>query len=87
MCIYRTNKINLPKTEEDYARGNGEGCYALFDDKESDMYDSDARGKGEVILDNDSVYYPKLKHGTKVPVEYRGENRPVVPLSWLQQYK
>lgn len=35
------------------------------------------------ILDNDSVYYPELVHGTEMPIEMRGENRPVVPYSWL----
>lgn len=87
MCIYKTFKVNLPDTEEEYAKGNGEGCFALFDDKEADLYEMDANGTGEVILDNDSIYYPKLKHGTKVPIEYRGNNRPVVPYSWLQQFR
>ena len=87
MCIYKTFKVNIPNTEEEYFKGNGEGCFALFNDEEADMYEMDARGKGEVILDNDSLNYPKLKHGTKVPVEYRGENRPVVPYNWLQQYR
>ena len=47
-------------------------------------YDTDEEGTSyTAILDNDSVYYPALIHGTEIPIEMRGENRPVVPYNWL----
>lgn len=78
-------KANLPSTEAEYVEGNGEGCFFLIDDKAKKAYDTDEEGTVyEGILDNDSMYYPGLLHGTKVPLEMRGELRPVVPISFLQ---
>lgn len=71
-------KVNFPLTEEDFNRGNGEGMWVLVDAATKADYDKDATGKGYVgILDNDSLYYPGLKHGDVVPFEMRGESRPV----------
>lgn len=81
-------KANLPATPEDYKTGNGEGCFFIVDQKTKDDYDADAYGWGyEGILDNDSIYYPKLKHGARLPLEMRGTFRPVVPYEVLQQYR
>lgn len=77
-------KVNLPASQEAYNRGNGEGVWALVTQETKKAYDSDETGKAyTAILDNDSVYYPELVHGTEMPIEMRGENRPVVPYSWL----
>lgn len=79
-------KVNLPDSQESYEHGNGEGCFArLIGAEACEAYWADAEsGDYQALLDNDSWYYPGLKHGTTVPVEMRGRNRPVVPLKWLQ---
>ena len=47
-------------------------------------YDNDEAGTTYTgILDNDSWYYNGLVHGEVMPIEMRGEKRPVVPYSWL----
>lgn len=77
-------KVNLPASQEAYRNGNGEGVWVLVEENVKKAYDTDEGGtcyKG--ILDNDSVYYPALKHGVTIPFEMRGENRPVVPYTWL----
>lgn len=71
-------QVNLPLTGQDYMTGNGEGVWVLVDLETKRAYDADAEGAGYVgILDNDSVYYPGLNHGTELPFELRGVFRPV----------
>ena len=78
-------KCNLPRTPEAYEVGNGEGCFFLVDDKTKEAHDNDAtEGTFFGILDNDSFDYPNLKHGVLLPLEMRGDKRPVVPLEVLQ---
>lgn len=77
-------KANLPPSEGDYITGNGEGVFILVDAATKEAHDADATGAGYTgILDNDSIYYKGLRHGEAVPLEMRGENRPVVPFEWL----
>lgn len=77
-------KVNLPASQEAYDRGNGEGVWCLVTEDVKKAYDADEVGTSyTAILDNDSVYYPKLVHGTKIPIEMRGEYRPVVSYKWL----
>lgn len=80
-------KINLPANEEAYQSGNGEGVWVLVEEDAKKAYDNDESGSiYSGILDNDSVYFPELKHGATIPVEMRGEKRPVTPFEWLKQY-
>ena len=80
-------KANLPGTSADYENGNGEGCFFIVDDATKAAHDRDATGGGFFgILDNDSYYYPGLKHGERLPLEMRGDRRPVVPLEALQRW-
>lgn len=82
----RLIKCNLPLTEEDYRLGNGDGVWVLVDSETKKAYDCDATGDGyRGILDNDSFSYPGLCHGEEVPIEMRGENRPVIPFSFLEE--
>lgn len=77
-------KINVPESEADYLSGNGEGMWAKADDATKKAYDMDAaEGEYEVVIDNDSFFWDGLEHGQLVPIEMRGENRPVVPYNWL----
>lgn len=77
-------KVNLPASQEAYNRGNGEGVWCLVTEDVKKAYDEDEEGTSyTAILDNDSVYYPELVHGTEMPIEMRGEYRPVVPYNWL----
>lgn len=78
-------KANLPNNEEAYRIGTGEGVWFLVDKETNDAYNRNARkGTYKGILDNDSVYYPKLVHGIVCPIEMRGNKRPVVPYQWLK---
>lgn len=79
-------KVNLPDTQESYFSGNGEGVWVLVAPEVKQLHDEDARGGLSFgVLDNDSVYYPSLKHGEVIPFEWRGEKRPVAPFSYLVQ--
>ena len=77
-------KVNVPDTHEHYISGNGEGCWAECDKAAQAAYDNDESGTVyNVFLANDSIYYPGLMCGAIVPIEMRGEYRPVVPFEWL----
>lgn len=77
-------KANLPGSPEAYEQGTGEGCYFLVTDDVKAAYDRDEAGTAYTgILDNDSIYYPGLTHGTELPIEMRGDRRPVVPYEYL----
>ena len=78
-------KVNIPMTEKDYHFGNGEGVWVEVDQETRRAYNRDAIGSGyHGILANDSLYYPGLSCGDMIEFEMRGANRPVVPLSFLQ---
>lgn len=80
-------KVNLPATEADYIRGNGEGVFVLVGKEAKAAYDKDdTSGIYNGILDNDSFYYKGLEHGAIIPFEMRGEYRPIVPFSWLIEH-
>ncbi len=82
-------KVNLPATEQMYKEGWGEGCFFMVDDETKAAYDRDEQPTGKQYmgtLDNDSLYYPTLKHGERLPIEMRGDKRPVVPYSYLLQH-
>ena len=81
-------KVNLPPDKEWYKHGAGEGCWFIVDDKTKAAHDQDATGGGFYgVLDNDSLYYPGLMHGERLPIEMRGARRPVVPIEALQKWK
>lgn len=81
-------KANIPPTKEHYEAGAGEGCFFIVDDRTKTAYDLNATGGGFFgILDNDSLYYPGLKHGERLPLEMRGDCRPVVPFEALSKWK
>lgn len=78
-------KVNIPQSQEAYIEGNGEGVFVLVEDDVKRAYDTDENGTNyQGILDNTSVYYKDLTHGTTIPFEMRGEFRPVVPIEWLK---
>ena len=77
-------KVNLPNSEEKYIAGNGEGVWCLVDEDTKRAHDENETGGGyTAILDNDSLYWDGLKHGVEMPIELRGDYRPVVPFGWL----
>ena len=80
-------KANLPATEEDYKQGYGEGVFIIVTPEIKEAYNNDESGTTyNGILDNDSIYYIGLEHGEQIPFEMRGELRPVVPFTWLQEH-
>ncbi len=71
-------KVNLPRTHEDFVRGNGEGIWVEVDYDTKRAHDNDHTGGLFVgVLANDSLYYPTLSCGTPLPFTMRGCNRPV----------
>lgn len=77
-------KVLLPSSEELFNVGVGEGVFVLVNEDAKKAYDTDENGTNYTgVLDNDSLYYPGLKHGAVIPFETRGEKRPVVPFKWL----
>lgn len=79
-------KVNLPYNKSGYESGNGEGVWVLVDFETKAAHDNNevtADPSYHGILDNDSVYYPKLKCGAELYFEMRGNMRPVVPLDFL----
>ena len=82
-------KVNFPICEKDFYSGNGEGMWVIVDDNVKKKYDNDDKGGSYTgILDNDSMYYPKLKVGAKVTFELRGKNRPVALIKdFLENYE
>lgn len=78
---------NLPYSKDSFEMGYGEGCWFLADPWALKAYDEDAEsGTFVAVLDNDSEYWPGLKHGTVLPLEHRGANRPLVLLGWLSEH-
>lgn len=78
-------KVNVPASLENYNSGNGEGMWALGTQEFIDDYKNDVSGTRHIVkLMNKSVYYPELAHGAEVVVEMRGNNRPVVVYSQLE---
>jgi len=77
-------KVNLPFNEDAESKSAGEGVFVLVYPDAKAAYDADETGTTyEGFLDNDSYYYPELKHGVKIPIKMQGETRPVVPYNWL----
>ncbi len=77
-------KVNLPPDEKAYKNGNGEGVFVMVDVQTKNAHDNNESGTSySGILDNDSIYYDGLVHGTTIPFEMRGKKRPIVPYKWL----
>ena len=82
-------KGNLPASAEAYEHGSGEGVFFIVDDETRAAYDANEPKTDRLyygILDNDSIYYLGLTHGERLPLEMRGEFRPVVPLDYLREH-
>ena len=80
-------KANLPSSAAEYRVGAGEGCFFLVSDEVKKAYDTDEKGTTyQGILDNDSYYFKGLLHGETLPLEMRGDKRPVVPYTWLIEH-
>lgn len=78
-------KANLPLTEKAYRDGTGEGVWFIVNDKTKADHDAGVSGARYYgILINHSVYYPELGRGELLPLEMRGDKRPVVPYDALQ---
>lgn len=80
-------KANLPESEEAYRTGEGEGCFFIVDAETRTAYERNEEKSDRLyygILDNDSCYYLGLEHGERLPLEMRGEFRPVVPFEYLR---
>lgn len=81
-------KVNIPDNIDEYFAGNGEGCYFVLTDQNArNDYDSGKHGCVHMcMLANYSMYWLGLKPGDVLPVEFRGNRRPVVPFSYLEQW-
>jgi len=80
-------KVNLPARAEDEQLSAGEGCFVLVTPEVKKAYDEDESGTNYTgVLDNDSLYFPGLMHGTIIPFEMQGEKRPIVKFNWLLEH-
>lgn len=71
-------KINLPQSQDKFAKGLGEGIWVSVDDITMAAYNSNTQGGVYTgSLRNDSYYYPHLKWGHTISFEMRGMNRAV----------
>lgn len=71
-------KVNLPNSQDSYESGNGEGVWAYTDAESYEKWKNDEQDAIIYVkILNDSVYYNGLEYGDLVPVELRGEYRPV----------
>lgn len=77
-------KANLTYNAASYQSGNGEGVWVIVDEDVFNQYQADATGAGYTCeLDNDACYYLGLYAGEQLPLELRGDKRPVVPYEYL----
>lgn len=71
-------EVNLPACEKSFHKGFGERVWAYTDLSSYNKIKNNHNG--EIIyvkLLSDSFYYKDLKHETLIPIELRGEYRPV----------
>ena len=82
-------RVNLPSTEKSYRNGNGEGvwCYGNEETYNALVENNVSEGIYYVKIQNDSVYFPELVCDTCIPVEARGEKRPVCPFDFIKDYE
>lgn len=79
-------KVNLPFTKDDFLAGNGEGVWAIADDETFEKLESGSNLENLYVrIFNDSMYYKGLLSETILPIETRGDNRPVVPYEYLNE--
>ena len=84
---FRMIKVNLPEDESTYLSGNGEGVFAEISAEDYEKYAADCYLEVfDATIANDSIYYPGLVCGMKIPIETRGKHRPVVPYEWLAEH-
>jgi hypothetical protein len=76
-------KVNLPDSAESYKSGHGEGVWAVVDDQTFVKHSNNENGISFAMILNDSLYYPGIDIGFVVPIELRGDKRPVVPYDEL----
>lgn len=71
-------KANLPTNKSEITTGNGEGMWVIVSEDCKKSYDNDGTGEYTGILDNDSFFFPEIKHGIEVNISMRGKNRPII---------
>jgi len=71
-------KVNLPNTVANYEAGSGEGVWAYTDEESYKKWLKDEKDSIVYVkILNNSMYYKGLEYGDLIPVELRGEYRPV----------
>ena len=80
-------KANLPYNHEADEENVGEGVWVIVDDEAKTAHDADdSSGTFDCVLDNASCYWRGLYPGEVMPLEMRGNLRPVVPFEWLEEH-
>lgn len=81
----QTDPIEANAAEEQQSYGEGVFMLVYADAKQA--YDNDETGTiYPAILDNDSIEYSGLIHGTRVPLVMNGRLKPYVPFDWLIEH-
>lgn len=79
----------LPPNPDSYQYGSGESVFFIVNDETRAAYDAREPKTDRLyygILDNNSMYYLGLNKGERLPLEMRGEFKPVVPLDYLKEH-
>ena len=78
-------RVIVPESAEECARGDGEAVSACVCAAAKADCEAGARGRiYDAFLEKSPRGWPDLFAGALVPIELRGEGRPVVPFEWLQ---
>jgi len=78
--------IVLPDTKEEEETGNGEDIWACTTEENFTIWQNDGEGVFFVKVMNNSYYYPGLKEGTVIPVQFLKLPKPVAMLSELEHH-
>ncbi|PGK51220.1 hypothetical protein CN918_25870 [Priestia megaterium] len=79
-------KIVLPDTKEEELTGNGEDLWACTTEENFSAWQNDGEGIYFVKILNNSYYYPGLKEGTVIPVQFLKLPKPVAMISELEHH-
>ena len=79
-------KIVLPDTKEEEIAGSGEDIWACTTEENFIIWQNDGEGTFFVKIMNSSYYYPGLKEGTIIPVQFLKLPKPVAILEELEHH-
>lgn len=81
-------EVIFPMSRADFDSATGITTQVLASAKAKEASErGDSKGMFEVVLDSDGLTEIGLQKGTIIPVEMRGNSKPVVPWGFVKKYK